>query len=74
MHLILLNLNPQFIDLRVTTARATNKATTTKPTLEELLKNLKKQLSMSRQVALKNIRNAGELERKVVVYANDMQL
>ncbi|GAA5804344.1 hypothetical protein HPULCUR_009832 [Helicostylum pulchrum] len=66
IHLVLLDLHPQFTDLRTVTARAAEAAENAKTTTEERLTALFNSVTENQQAALQNARNLSDLERKIL--------
>ncbi|GAA5799662.1 hypothetical protein HPULCUR_005078 [Helicostylum pulchrum] len=66
IHLVLLDLHPQFTDLRTVTARAAEAAENVKTTTEERLTALFNSVTENQQAALQNARNLRDLERKIL--------
>ncbi|GAA5806079.1 hypothetical protein HPULCUR_011607 [Helicostylum pulchrum] len=67
IHLVLLDLHPQFTDLRTVTARAAEAAENVKATTEEQLTALFNSVTENQQAVLQNARNLRDLERKILV-------
>ncbi|GAA5796154.1 hypothetical protein HPULCUR_001523 [Helicostylum pulchrum] len=66
IHLVLLDLHPQFTDLRTVTARAAEAAENVKTTTEEQLTALFNSVTENQQAVLQNARNLRDLERKIL--------